>query len=264
MISNETVGDNMWEFLEWLKVVKKRNNRTIKQYASILREFRRFEPITEKSWRRYLETITKNKPTTQRNKLTVVKMYLNWKVDNGLLATRTRFWNQAEPSKSKPLPKALELEEVQAIINATNDQYYRAVFSLLANTGMRVSELLNLQKDDVVLTAKSAKIFIRGKGNKERVVKVDKRIVEQAIKAGVLDRKVSPRAIEKAIKKAAEKAGIKKKVTPHMLRHSFAVALVEQGVPINKVQALLGHASLAITGVYLTIAADNFEVPILV
>ena len=162
------------------------------------------------------------------------------------------------------MPKALELEEVQAIINATNDQYYRAVFSLLANTGMRVSELLNLQKDDVVLTAKSAKIFIRGKGNKERVVKVDKRIVEQAIKAGVLDRKVSPRAIEKAIKKAAEKAGIRKKVTPHMLRHSFAVALVEQGVPINKVQALLGHASLAITGVYLTIAADNFEVPILV
>jgi integrase/recombinase XerD len=253
----------MNEFLNYLEIVKKRSKQTIKQYRSILREFQKFEPITQKSWKRYLQLISKNKPKTQANKLKIVKEYLNWKVDHGLLKTDERFWNEAEPPKENTLPKALDLEEIQKLIDNCDNPYYRAIFKLLVNTGMRLSELVNLSLDDISFNG-VARLKIRGKGNKERILAVKRELIEEAIQAGVFERKVSQRAIQSAIKRYAQKAGIKHKITPHMLRHSFAVALIEKGVPINKIQALLGHASIATTGIYLKIATSNIEVPQLI
>lgn len=250
----------MMEFLDYLEIVKKRSKRTIKQYRSILREFQKFEPITLKSWKRYLEHIARNKATTQANKLKVVKEYLNWKADHGLITQQNRFWNEAEPPRENTLPKALDLDEIQKLINACDNPYYRSIFKLLVNTGMRISELVNLTLDDISLNG-VARLKIRGKGNKERILAVNKELIEEAIQAGVFDRKVSTRAIQSAIKRYAKKAGLKKRITPHSLRHSFAVALIEKGVPINKLQALLGHSSIATTGIYLRIATSNIEVP---
>lgn len=252
----------MKKFLEYLKVVKKRTDSTIKQYHSILREFQRFEPITKNSWNRYLEHISVNKPKTQKNKLKVVKQYLNWKADRGLI-TLERFWNEAEPPREQNLPKAVDIEEIQKIINACDNPYYKALFTLLANTGMRISEAINLSMENISLNG-VAKIRIRGKGNKERIISVNREIVEKAIEAGLFKKKVSPRAVQIALKKYAKKAGINQKITPHIFRHSFAVALIEQGVPINKIQVLLGHSNIATTGIYLRVASDSIEIPQLV
>jgi len=252
----------MMKFLEYLRVVKKRTEGTVKQYHSILREFQKFEPITQSSWNRYLDHISANKPKTQKNKLKVVKEYLNWKADHGLIES-DRFWNEAEPPREQNLPKAIDMEEIQKIIDVCDNPYYKALFKLLANTGMRISEALNLTMNDISLNG-VAKIRIRGKGNKERIISVNRTIVEEAIKAGVFNKKVSPRAVQIALKKYAKKAGINQKVTPHIFRHSFAVALIERGTPINKIQVLLGHSNIATTGIYLRVASDTIEIPQLI
>jgi len=137
------------------------------------------------------------------------------------------------------------------------------VFSLLANSGMRISELLNLKPEDVTING-VAKIRITGKGNKERVINIPREVMENAINAGLFDRKITARAVEKALKKYAAKAGIKKHVTPHILRHSFGVALAKRNMPINQIQAILGHANLSTTSIYLAIAGNNIEIPQLV
>ncbi len=254
----------MEEFLEYLKVIKKRNEGTLKQYKSILKEFKNFEPVTSLSWKKYLAHISRNKPRTQRNKIIVVRQYLNWCVDNGFLKVRKRFWNEAEPPRERQLPRVLELGEVKRIIRSCDNPYYKALFTLMVNTGMRISEILRLSLEDITFNGKFAKIRVRGKGNKERIISIERSIVEKAVESGVFSRHVTPRAVQKALKKYAKKAGIKKNVTPHMLRHTFAVSLIEQGIPVNKVQYLLGHSNLNTTGIYLQMVGDSIEIPRLV
>jgi len=247
-------------FIDYLRVVKRRSDRTLRQYRSILREFQKFEPATKSSFLRYLNHISSNAPKTQALKLLVVKSYLDWKVDQGLIKGE-RFWQSAEPPRSKTLPRYLDESEVQALIRATDDPYYRAVFKFLLSTGLRISELLSLKKSDISIMEETARIRIKGKGSKERIIAVPADVVKEAIEAGVLSRKVSARTIQRALRRYAEKAGIKKRVTPHILRHTFAVLLIEKGVPVNKIQLLLGHESLATTGIYLKIAGESVLVP---
>ena len=249
-------------FIDYLRVVKKRSERTLRQYRSILREFQRFEPVTKSSFLRYLSHISSNAPKTQALKLLVVKSYLDWKADQGLIKGE-RFWQSAEPPKVKPLPRYLEPHEVRALLNEA-DPYYRALFKFLLSTGLRISELVSLKKDDISFYGSAAKIRVRGKGSKERVIAVPAEVVQEALEAGVLERKVSARTIQRALRHYAEKARIKKRVTPHVLRHTFAVLLVERGVPINKIQSVLGHESLATTGIYLKVAGESVLVPKLV
>ncbi|PLV59754.1 tyrosine-type recombinase/integrase [Thermotoga sp. KOL6] len=250
----------MKEYLEYLRVVKKRSERTLYQYHSILKEFSKFEPVTPETWREYLHSISMNSPATQRNKLVVVKNYLNWKVDRGMMNVENRFWNEAEPPKHHVLPKAIEIEEVRKIIEICDHPMYKAIFKILANTGMRISELINLEKEDISLND-SARIRIKGKGNKERIINVTKDLIEELINSGFFEKKPSVRSIQRAVRRYARKAGIKKKVTPHVFRHSFAVALIERGVPLNKIQALLGHANISTTSIYLKIASEGIEIP---
>ena len=248
------------KFIEHLRVVKKRSERTIKQYRSILKEFHRFEPVTRKSFMEYLNHISSNAPKTQALKLLVVKSYLNWKADQGLIKGR-RFWQSAEAPKVRPLPKYLNISEVRALLSTTSDPYYRAIFEFLLSTGLRISEFLSLQMSDISVSDGKARIRVKGKGSKERVISVPEEVVRKALEAGIFDRKVSVRTIQRALRKFAERAGIKKRVTPHVLRHTFAVLLVDKGVPVSKIQLVLGHESLATTGIYLRMAGEDVFVP---
>jgi site-specific recombinase XerD len=148
----------------------------------------------------------------------------------------------------------------------------RAVMELLFSTGLRVSELCSLDKD---MDFSRDEFPIRGKGDKVRVVflsglakstlkaYLDKRedmdealFVQVVGKAGkkALDRKesirLSSRSIERILKKYAMAAGISKKVSPHVIRHSFATDLLANGADLRSVQALLGHANITTTQVY--------------
>jgi len=255
----------MYDFLEYLRIIKKRTPGTLAQYKSILKEFAPFEPVSRASFSRYAEKITQNGPKTQKNKLTVVKGYLNWKADRGKIPAGDRYWNQADAPKFKRLPKALEISEVQEIINHIDDSFWKAFFSFLANTGARISEVLTFDPEkQASLKEDYATIRFVGKGNKERVLKINRSILEDAIKAGIFDRRVTIAGAGQALKRYAKKAGIDKRISPHTLRHSFAVAQITNGMPINQLQAILGHASVATTGVYLEVLADRVTVPKLI
>ena len=176
------------------------------------------------------------------------------------------------PRGPKKLPIFLTLEEVEALLAAPGEKTAagrrdRAMLELLYATGLRVSELVRLSLNDVNL--QSGYLIAFGKGQKERIVPIGDKAVE-AVKAyleGPRDvllkgRKaralfVTPRAAAftrqgfwKLLKRHALKAGIRKVISPHKLRHSFATHLVERGADLRAVQQMLGHADLSTTQIY--------------
>jgi site-specific recombinase XerD len=143
----------------------------------------------------------------------------------------------------------------------------KAILELFFSTGLRVSELCNLNQD---LDLSRDEFSVRGKGEKVRVVFLSpeaKKAVAEYIKKrddmsdalfvgygkigkGKDLQRLTPRSVERLVKRYAVKAGITRKVTPHVIRHSFATDLLENGADLRSVQALLGHANIATTQVY--------------
>src|SRR5690606_6503488 len=163
------------------------------------------------------------------------------------------------PKKYSPLPEVLSVKEVHALLNAIENPRYQAMAMLMYGTGLRVSEARTLEVRDI----DGARGVIRvrhGKGNKAREVMLSPEMYTWlrqywarnqpappyvfASKRGQL---VSLGALRDALAKAAKSAFIKKRVTPHVLRHSFATHLLEQGTDVHVVRELLGHASLRTT-----------------
>lgn len=143
-----------------------------------------------------------------------------------------------------------------------------AIIELLFSTGLRVSELCSLVVDTDMSTGEFS---IRGKGNKVRVVFITddalqavseyKKAVFSSSNTLVSDKlfQVTPRTVERIIKKYAIRAGISKKVTPHVLRHSFATNLLQNGADIRSVQAMLGHANISTTQIYTHVTDSHLK-----
>lgn len=178
---------------------------------------------------------------------------------------------------SRDLTRLLESPQGDSL-SALRD---RAILELLFSTGLRLSELCNLPRD---LDLSREEFSVRGKGEKIRVVflsdtakdalkkYLDKRTdVDDALfiqigrgKTGSLAKKegslrLTPRSVERLVKHHAIKAGISKVVTPHVIRHSFATDLLENGADLRSVQALLGHANIATTQIYTHVTDSRLK-----
>lgn len=173
------------------------------------------------------------------------------------------------PKKDKKLPEVLTKDEVRELIESTDTVKSRLIVSLLYSTGLRVSELVNLKVSDLNLDDKTGWVR-RGKGSKDRLFVISeslakelKEYLESRGKENEYvfskDRPLTTRNIQKIIKGARDRAGIGKKTTPHTLRHSFATHLLEQGVDIRVIQAMLGHSSLSTTQVYTHISSEQLK-----
>lgn len=192
----------------------------------------------------------------------------------------------APPKIPKRLPKALTIEEVTSIIehsySEANPQTLRdkAIVELLYATGGRVSEIANLNLSDVAKLEGDEVTSIRlfGKGGKYRVVPVgryaqqslDEYLVrirpsltkgrrEEALFLNNHGRRLSRQTIWSQIQESSKRAGIKREVTPHSLRHSFATHLLDGGADIRVVQELLGHASVTTTQIYTLVTIDRLR-----
>ncbi|PIN91959.1 hypothetical protein COU61_01640 [Candidatus Pacearchaeota archaeon CG10_big_fil_rev_8_21_14_0_10_35_13] len=164
----------------------------------------------------------------------------------------------------KRLPEYLTKEEVKRLLGKITNWKHKLMIEMLYGSGIRVSELINMKIKDLVLNEGYG--YVRnGKGGKDRII-VLPRIVTEKIKnlkeiEGLEEedylfisnrkKKYSVRSIQQIIKKAARKAGIKKRVHPHTMRHSYATHLIERNHGINEVQALLGHKSPETTMIYI-------------
>lgn len=185
------------------------------------------------------------------------------------------------PKYERRLPDVLEVDEVIRLLEtpdmSKNNGYRdRAMLELLYATGMRVTELINLNVEDVNLIMGFVRVF--GKGNKERIVPLGETIIDiletyietvrpQLLKKTVTDnlflnmhgKPVSRQAIWKMIKQNGVKAEIFKTLTPHTLRHSFATHLLENGADLRAVQEMLGHADISTTQLYTHVSKSQIR-----
>jgi integrase/recombinase XerD len=151
----------------------------------------------------------------------------------------------------KKLPTWIELDEFLLLLKNTKSKHHKVAFLLGYESGLRISEMVKLEKEQVDVERKN--IMIReAKGGKDRVVPLPKHwrrdfINEIPIKCGM-------RSLQRAFIMAAKKSGLKNKkpdISVHSLRHGFAKRLVDKGVPINQIQLLMGHSAASTTSIYL-------------
>ncbi|MBO6516020.1 MAG: site-specific tyrosine recombinase XerD [Bacteroidia bacterium] len=177
------------------------------------------------------------------------------------------------PKLSRILPDVLDVNEVNTLIEAIDlskkgGERDKAILELLFSSGLRVSELIDLKINDII--AEEGLVVVTGKGNKQRIVPIgsvalkqisfymeDQRNhqpIQKGHEAFVFlnqrGRKLSRVYIFKMIQTLAEKTGLKKKISPHTFRHSFATSLVEAGADLRAVQQMLGHKSITTTEIY--------------
>lgn len=165
--------------------------------------------------------------------------------------------------RSNYLPVVLSREEVQKLMECTTNIKHKLVLGLLYYAGMRLDEVKTLRWENIDFDRNVINIK-KGKGDKDRVVFLHDKIKEFASDCGIKKESLvlisergslyNERTIQEIVKTAVRKARIKKKVTPHTLRHSFATHLLESGVDIRYIQKLLGHANLQTTQIYTHVA----------
>ncbi|MGE6629448.1 site-specific tyrosine recombinase XerD [Bacillus sp. NPDC077027] len=190
-------------------------------------------------------------------------------------------WNIEAQKTERKLPKVLSLEEVEQLLDTPKqktpfDYRDKAMLELLYATGIRVSEMLDLTLSDVHLTMGFVRCF--GKGRKERIVPIGeaaafaieaylqkgrgKLLKKQPADALFLNhhgKKMSRQGFWKNLKKLALEAGIRKELTPHTLRHSFATHLLENGADLRAVQEMLGHADISTTQIYTHVTKTRLK-----
>jgi len=292
------------EYLEYLEIEKNRSQLTIRNYDHYLGKFlnwsmaRSPKDVTSdlvKKFRLYLNRhIDKKGKKLQKNTqdyyIIALRGFLKYlaKQDIETLASE-----KVELGKiSEREVEFLDAEEIKRLLGSVGSENLcsllrdKAILELLFSTGLRVSELANLDRENINL--KKGEFSIRGKGNKIRLVFISdsakntlasylakRKDVDPALfihfKKGSGNKKpagnknlcpslrLTPRSIQRIVKNYAIKAGITKKVTPHTLRHSFATDLLANGADIRSVQTMLGHSSITTTQIYTHITDKRLK-----
>ncbi len=204
-------------------------------------------------------------------KLSAIRSFYRYLVREKIVATNP-IEKVSSPKLDKRLPSFLTLEEMERLLNAPDlstpqGQRDRALLELLYASGLRVSELVSLDLGQINLETNEIRVW--GKGSKERMVLMGepaaealrnylsqgrpKLLGEKKSKALFLNRygqRLPERRVQRILEQYAKKAGIGKRVHPHMLRHTFATHLLDGGADLRVVQELLGHARLSSTQIY--------------
>lgn len=276
-----TVEELKREFLEYLEITKGRSVKTIENYDRYLTRYLGFSKakspadITDASIREFRLWLNRQpaptgtlKRKTQNFHLIALRAFLKYLTRRDVKSLQPEKIELAKvPERSLDLITSTELERIMKAPDTTNLKGIRdrAILELLFSTGLRVSELCSLDSD---IDLSRDEMSIRGKGEKIRVVFLSpsakkavadylkaRKDMEEALFVNYGRGKQKPgrltsRAIEMLVKHYAIKSGITKKVTPHVIRHSFATDLLENGADLRSVQALLGHANIQTTQVY--------------
>lgn len=169
--------------------------------------------------------------------------------------------------KKAKLPVVLSREETTKMIEKTGNLKHKLILMFLYYAGLRLNEVRNLNWQDIDFDRETIHLKT-AKGEKERVIFLHPKLKEMLkiyssdvalIFKSQRGKKYDKRTIQKIVKNAAEKAGIKKNVTPHTLRHSFATHLLEGGADIRYIQQLLGHKNLKTTEIYTHVANKDIK-----
>jgi len=187
-----------------------------------------------------------------------------------VLGMPNRFYHIERPKKQDTIPKVISKEDIGKMIITINNIKHKCIISLLYSAGLRRSELIDLTLKDI--DSKRMVIQIRqGKGYKDRITLLSTNMLVQLrvyykqwkpkeyLLEGQNGGQYSTTSIQKIVAKAGQQAGVVQKVTPHMLRHSFATHLLEDGVNLRYIQELLGHSNSKTTEIYTRVATTQLS-----
>ncbi|MCF7801785.1 MAG: site-specific integrase [Candidatus Marinimicrobia bacterium] len=262
------VMDNRNEILthyHQLLIQKQYSEHTIKTYTGYFKEFiehfraENLPHISQNQINEYIFDLVSNRSMSvsqQNQRINAIKFYYE-----KVLGREKRYYSIHRPKKESKLPKVLSKNEVRKILNACTNVKHRSILQLIYSAGLRRSEVINLKISDIDSERMVVNI-LDGKGRKDRISLLSEHTLDllrqyyrgykpsEFLFEGADGGQYSPTSISKILKRAARLAGIKKNVTPHMLRHSFATHLLEQGTDLRYIQELLGHKSSRTTEIY--------------
>jgi len=272
---------NIASFFEYLRYEKRYSPHTLLAYQNDVEQFFQFiisqfdapelaaiTPSMVRSWLAELKEDTITSKSINR-KISSLKSFFNYQLKKGLLV-KTPMTTIISPKVNKRLPMFVEqknMDQLFQYLEFSDDwqgKTERLVILLFYSTGMRLSELIHLKESQV--DASYAQVKVIGKGNKERIIPINKDLVTQLKEymqtkplrlEGVLNLFVtdkglplSPRNVYGFVKSKLSQVTTIQKKSPHILRHSFATHLMNNGADLNAVKELLGHSSLSATQIY--------------
>ncbi|MBI9047104.1 MAG: tyrosine-type recombinase/integrase [Anaerolineaceae bacterium] len=248
-------------------------------------------PSDIREYRQHLQVQRRNKASTINRHLAAIRSYASWAVESGLIEVNPADASRIKGIKTEKLaPKWLDKKERFAVRREMEKRLQNAkspkgayafqnirnyaIVMLLMNTGLRIGELCDLRLVDITLTERKGSLAVlQGKGSKHREVPLNKTargalqewfelrkkdaVSSEHLFCSSSGKALKPRSVQFVLKDLSEKIGVS--VTPHRLRHTFAKALIDQGIGIEKVASLLGHASLNTTKVYITPSLNDLE-----
>lgn len=275
------------EYLKYLKYEKRYSSDTVNSYEEDLVEFFNFLDkedinvlkLTYDDIRFYLMELDskKNKASTVSRKLSSLRGFYKFLINKDYI-NNNPFALIKSPKKEKKLPRFFyynELEEMFNSIDITTSlgQRNRLILEVLYASGIRVSELVNIKISDI----NDETIRVIGKGNKMRIARIGdyaKEILDLFLSDGYIElnkynseylflnnngKRLTTRGIRYILDEIIKNTTINKKISPHMLRHSFATHLLNEGCDILSVQELLGHESLTATAIYTHVTTDRLK-----
>ncbi len=274
------------DFIKYIKYQRNYSENTLINYKSDLDEYygylniNKLEPlnITYNDVKQYLSHLYDKKysKSSLSRKISTLRSFYKYLYSKELI-DKNPYLFVSLPKKDKKLPRFINYEDLELILNIPDLETIfgirdRLILELLYGTGIRVSELCNIKVKDIDFKNKS--IIVVGKGNKKRIVlygdycneilskyiniRDNKNNIEYLILSnnGV---KISPNSVQKILRDIVNKASIKKNITPHVFRHTFATHLLNEGCDILTVKELLGHSSLDTTQIYTHVSNEKLR-----
>jgi integrase/recombinase XerD len=267
------------------------SSHTLKAYQHDLSLFQRYvsessetivlQQIDRNLIQAWLRTMTAEKPRTVRRRLATLKSMFSSMERNGKISVNPLIGFRCEVKVGKSLPRTIARSTVRSLLRASRKQVAAtinavrrriletAVVETLFSTGMRVSETVALNIKDVDMDR--SVIFVRGKGNREREIPIvcgafqdalseqlkerrqQNALADSPLFANRLGNRLSDQSVRSMLRRHSSMTG-GRQVTPHMLRHTVATLLLEDGVDLRHIQRLLGHSSIATTTIYVQVS----------
>ena len=289
-MSDIKLDDKINGYFDYLEYEKKYSSHTILNYKDDVLEYLEFldsenlnyQDIRYEDIRFYLMYLKDDKNNNNSSidrKLSSLRGLYKYLANEGVVSSNP-FSLVSGPKKEKKLPRYFEYNELEELLDTPDlrkslGQRDRLILEMLYATGVRVSELVNIKVNDINRSMKN--IIILGKGNKERIVEYGD-YCEEALDLYLNDgyyrlnihssdylflnnngEKLTDRGVRYILSKLIEKTSINKKISPHMIRHSFATHLLNNGCSLLSVQKLLGHDSIKSTQVYTHVSTDRLK-----
>jgi integrase/recombinase XerC len=277
---------HIFDFLTYLRNERNISPHTLRGYLSDLEQFSSFlgekdlSAVDHQTLRRFIAHLMQDgaKKSSIARKLSAIRAFFRYLNREGKL-TRNPARLVATPRREKRLPAVLSADDALRLMEAPNAMKPaehdvmlrdRAVLEVLYSTGIRASELIGMDREDI--DHQDRLVRIRGKGRRERIVPIGSKALaaieaylgnlsgsadSEAVFLGPSGKRLTARTVQRILESHRKQLGLQQKASPHTLRHSFATHLLESGADLRAIQELLGHASLSTTQRYTHVNLDS-------